>query len=178
MGLRKNILITSICLIIMGIFLNVNIEYKSYLVKSKEMNDIKNFLEHKPNNDLYEYIAVLEIPNISLKKGITKDKTVDEDIQIINYNYIPNGNIVLAAHSGNCKICYFNDLDKININDIIYFYYNNVKYIYSVNGIEAKKKQTFSIENELNTITLITCKKNSDDLQIIVTGKLIRTEKF
>ena len=39
-------------------------------------------------------------------------------------------------------------------------------------------KNSFKIDNLEDTITLITCKKNSDKLQIIITGKLINKEKY
>lgn len=176
MKLRKYILIISICLVIIGISIKVNSSYKDYVIEKKEKNSITNFLEHQDN--FSDYIALLEIPKISFKRGIKKGITVDEDITILNYNYIPDGNVIIAGHSGHCSVCHFNDLDKLELNDLVYFYYDNTIYIYEIKNIEEKKKYTFDIENDLNTITLITCKNNSDYLQIIIAGKLIGKESY
>ena len=47
----------------------------------KEHNNIVNYIK---NNDSSNYISVLEIPKINLKKGIKINTNVDEGISIID----------------------------------------------------------------------------------------------
>ena len=70
--------------------------------------------------------------------------------------------IILASHSGNSYVSYFKNLHKLDINDEIYFYYKNNKYIYSIYKIDEVDK-TGNIElkkTNSSDITLITCKGN------------------
>lgn len=177
MRLKISILVISVLFILVGIFIDIRIKQKTYLIEKKKMDSIACFIENNDEGNVYNYIAVLEIPKISFKRGINKDSTVDSNISILNYDSLINGNIIIAGHSGNCDVCYFNDLDKLDINDTIYFYYDNIKFVYSIVNIEVKKKNTFDIDQGLNKITLITCKKDTKDLQIIITGELIRKEE-
>ena len=77
---------------------------------------------------------VLEIPKINLKQEFYPDNkeknNVDKGIQIIETSKMPNqkGNLILAAHSGSSDIAYFKHLDRLNINDIAFIYYKNIKY--------------------------------------------------
>ena len=43
-----------------------------------------------------------------------------------------NGVLVMAAHSGTNNNAYFTNLDKLEINDRINIYYNNLKYQYEI----------------------------------------------
>jgi len=177
MNVKKGLLIISFLLIIIGLAIKINIKYNNYLINYNIKKDVNNFIKHNKTT-VNNIIAVLEIPKISLRQGIIKNNNVDEGIEIINDNSFFNKNVILAAHSGNCKVCYFNKLDSLNIGDEINFYYDNYKYIYQITNIELKMKNSFKIDNLEDTITLITCKKNSDNLQIIITGKLINKEKY
>ena len=83
----------------------------------------------------YNYIAVLEIPSINLKRGLvdpsSKYNNVNYNIQILNSSTMPNvtnGNLILAGHNGASYISFFKNLHKLNINDKVYLYYNGVKY--------------------------------------------------
>ena len=114
----KSIILISSLFIIIGITLKCNNYYQNYKIQKQEINSIANYLEHKDNND---FVAILEIPKINLKRGLKKDSNVDEDITIIDYQRFLNNDIILASHSGNCSICYFNRLDELKNEDIIYF---------------------------------------------------------
>ena len=174
MKLRNCLIIISSLFIIISIAIKSSDYYHNYKIEKKELNNIYNYL----NNNIGNYISVLEIPKINLKKGLNYNTNVDEDIVIIDYNKFLNGDIILASHSGNCNTCYFNKLDKLIINDLVIIYKENIKYIYKIESIEEKKKQTFKLEDSNNSVTLITCKKNTDDIQIIIKGKLINEEKY
>ena len=175
MKLKIIILLISIIFIIIGLAIKTEMYYKKYQISKKEFDSINRFIENKLED---EYIAVLEIPKINLKRGLKLNTTVDEGITILDYNKFITGNIILASHSGNCDICYFSRLDVLKVNDNIYIYKDNIKYIYQVDNIEEKRKNTFKLEDDIDSITLITCKKNTNDIQIIIKGKLIRKNKY
>lgn len=174
MKLRKYILIISIIFIIIGISIKINKKYSYYLIENNNKKDVINFIN---NNLTKEYLAVLEIPKINIKQVIKETDNVDDGIVIINNSSISNS-IVLAAHSGNCDVCYFNNLDKLKINDEIIYYSNEYKYLYNINYIDIKEKNTFKLDNKDNTITLITCKKDNDKYQLIIIGVLFSKIKY
>ena len=139
-----------------------------------------NYIDNKQDSD--EYIAVLEIPSINLKKGIvsisSNKNNVNKNVYMLKETILPNDNntshIILASHSGNSSISFFKDLHKVRKKDVIYFYYNNYKYVYKVYDIYEVKKTGNIFLNSSNDsdITLITCKGNLK-IQIVVKGILI-----
>lgn len=147
--------------------LNENIELSYYFNESNTIN----------NKQKEHYIAVLEIPKIKLKKGLynidSKLNNVDKNIEILHESDmpdIPNGNLILASHSGNSSISYFKNLTKLEINDKIIIYYNNEKYIYKlVNIYEVDKKGSMEIirNNNKRVLTLITCNKKDKTKQSV-----------
>ena len=91
-----------------------------------------------------------------------------------------NSNLILASHSGTSSIAYFKHLDEITYNDVVYIYYQNIKYKYIVAQIyDVAKTGHIEIKRLQNktTITLITCKKNSN-LQTVYIGYLEITKKL
>lgn len=129
------------------------------------------------NSFKYDFIGTLEIPKINLKSGFldinSRYNNVDYNITVINGSTFPdefNGNLILAAHSGECSYCYFNRLYKLGVGDIAYLTYKNIKYNYKiVNIYEVPKKGSVPIyrDTDKNTLTLITCTRNSDTKQTI-----------
>lgn len=121
--------------------------------------------------------SYLSIPKISFKKSIYKigdiENNVDKNIELIKDDY---NNIIIAGHSGIGEIAYFNDLDKLSIGDLIYFNYDGILRIYELNLIyEIIKNGYFKIENySVPVINLITCKKDSDKIQIVYVGYLLK----
>ena len=171
----KNILIIiSSLFIIIGLTIKTSNNYHSYLISQKENKAITNFI----NNQASEYIAIIEIPYIKLKIGIREDDNVDQGIMLLDKDKVSNDTFILASHSGNCEVGYFNHLDELKNKDIIYFYYNNMKYTFEIIEIERKRKLTFTLQDKVNTITLITCEKDNDNYQIIIIGNLISKEKY
>ena len=136
----------------------------------------------------YDYIAVLEIPSINLKRGLvdpnSKYNNVNYNIQIIDKSTMPdvvNGNLILAGHNGASYISFFKNLDKLNINDKIYVYYDGYKYEYNLSKIyDTPKDGNIEVnrDNNKTTITLITCKKYNKDTQVIYIGYLNSKEKY
>ena len=170
MKLRISLIVISSLFVIIGLSIKINKNYRTYEITKKELGNINNYIYNKGSS---EYIFIIEIPKIGLKKGINDNNNVDKGIVLLDYKKYLIGDIIVASHSGNCDVCYFNRLDELDINDEIYVYKDNIKYIYKIVYIIEKKKNTFKIDDSINTITLITCKKNKDDIQLIIKGELL-----
>lgn len=136
----------------------------------------------------YNYIGVLEIPKINIKRGFLnindKGNNVNKNLQVINGSDMPdvkNGNLIIAAHSGNSYISYFRNLYKLSNDDIAYVYFNNIKYIYKVAGkydVEKTGKVVIHRDNKKNTLTLITCSQTDKTKQIVYILELESEEKY
>lgn len=123
------------------------------------------------------YLGVIEIPKIGLKRGFydlnSKYNNVDYNVTVINGSTYPdqnNNNLILAAHSGDCNYCYFDKLYKLEINDTAYVNYKNYKYKYKIVDIYTVEKDgTVAIHRnyDKNCLTLITCTRNSDTKQTV-----------
>jgi LPXTG-site transpeptidase (sortase) family protein len=128
------------------------------------------------------YIAILKIPKINLEKGLvdknSKYNNINYNIMIHNDSNLPDvegGNVILVSHSGNASISYFKNLDKLTLDDLIYLDFNSKTYTYKIFNIyDVEKTGELSIKKELkdSTITLITCRHNTNK-QIVIIGKLI-----
>lgn len=139
--------------------------------------------DSKSENNI-QYLAVLEIPKIKLKKGLvfaTKDfKSINYAVSIdINSNFPDeSGNFILYAHAGNSKISYFKDINKLDINDEAIIYYEGKEYIYEVvQKYEITKTGTLNLDKSYsdNNLILLTCvHKTNRQLVIICTLKNIK----
>lgn len=137
--------------------------------------------EEKPKEKI-NYIAILKIPKIKLERGLVDPKSylnnVNYNIEILKESSMPdevNGNVILAAHSGNARISYFRNLDKLNIGDEISIDYKSNIYKYRVSDVYLiDKNGTAEIIRNINksTLTLITCKHNTKK-QIVVIAEMI-----
>lgn len=199
---RKNKIIIIICLIIMVISIFIGL-YPSLLKKEKEVKEDKLVQEFIDKNDEVKtttkneeeqqekhieenYLMVVEIPKINLRKGIyninSKNNTVNKNIQIMRESDMPNkdkGMLVLAGHNGNSRVSYFDRLNELNKEDKVYIYYANNKYTYEISNMyEAEKNGTITVkkEREKTVIVLISCKKNTKDKQLVYIGNLINIE--
>ena len=127
------------------------------------------------------YIAVLKISKIGLERGL-----VDPNSYLNNVNYnlewldgssMPNeenGNVIIAGHSGSARISYFRKLDKLDIDDEISIDYQNKNYTYKVTDkylIEKTGSAEIIKNKNKNTLTLITCKHNTN-YQIVIIAEL------
>ena len=84
-----------------------------------ETEETDNTTEQAKSTNSLDYIAVLKIPSIGLEKGlVAKDSyynNVNRNIKILDESEMPdqeNGNVILAAHSGNGRTAFFKNLDK------------------------------------------------------------------
>lgn len=128
------------------------------------------------------YIGILEIPKINLKKGLvdknSPSNNVDKNIYILKETTLPderiNSHVILASHSGNSYISYFKNLKKLDMKDKVNFYYKNVKYIYEIsNKYEIDKTGTTELKiTNKSDITLITCISGTNK-QVVYVANLI-----
>ena len=128
------------------------------------------------------YIAVIKIPKIGLEKGLASKgsywNNVNRNIEILSESDMPDvdkGNVILASHSGNSSISYFRKLNKLQNDDIVSIVYNGKEYKYKmVNSYEIEKNGYAHIVRnaEKSTLTLITCKHNTDK-QIVIICELV-----
>lgn len=189
---KTRILIFGIMVVIMGIIIGiipifVNIEKKK--IENIIIDDFINNLEdynYEESED--KIIMALEIPKVNLRKGIyplgSSLNSIEYNVAIMEESSMPdtiNGNLVLAAHNGNAEIAYFNELHKLGIGDKAYIYYKGFKYEYTVNKIYDVKKDgdvEINRDSERNTLTLVTCKRNTDYKQLVIILYLSNKEVY
>ena len=136
--------------------------------------------EVKPKKEI-NYIGILKIPKINLGRGLVDrnsySNNVNYNIQILSNSSMPdekNGNVILAAHSGNGRTAFFKNIDKLVINDEVIIDYKNKTYKYKIidiYDIEKTGKAKIIRNNNVNTLTLVTCRHNTNN-QIIVICEL------
>ena len=123
-----------------------------------------------------DFLASLKIDKINLHQPIynlsSPKNNVEENVSILEGSILPdqeNSIIFIAAHSGVGKIAYFNDLDKLKINDIVTLYYKDKLYKYTVFSIYEEKKNGYIHANKEkeNQLILTTCSKNKNK-QLVV----------
>ncbi len=162
-------------------------EIKKDYNKKTSINNILNVKNSNPVkiNDENNYEMIIEIPKINLKKGILKKENkhnnIDENVTILKESNYPNedGNIYIAAHSGNGNHAYFNKLTNLTISNKVNIYYKNTKYIYQVTEIKkiTKIKNSSILTKNKNNLILITCsQQDKSKYLVIISTKIKETE--
>lgn len=157
-----------------------NLVESYYENKSQQENSIVKKVSYKEKD---EYLGILNIPRINLKQGFyyigSKNNNVNRSVTILKESIMPNENgsiVYLVAHSGSGYLAFFKDLNKLEINDIIYLDINNVSYKYSINDIyELDKNGKIMVNHNIheNLLVLSTCSDNLNK-QLVITSKLIK----
>ena len=163
---------------------DLNVEVESSADESTIPDDEENNVSKKVS---YNYVGTIEISKIKLKRGFldisSPYNNVDRNVTVIQQSSFPNvenGNFILAAHSGNCSICYFDKLYKLSIGDKALVYYKNYKYSYKLVDIyNVPKTGEVEIKRDpgKTVLTLITCTHNSDTEQTVYIFELVKKEK-
>lgn len=163
---------------------DLNVEVESSADESTIPDDEENNVSKKVS---YNYVGTIEISKIKLKRGFldisSPYNNVDRNVTVIQQSSFPNvenGNFILAAHSGNCSICYFDKLYKLSIGDKALVYYKNYKYSYKIVDIyNVPKTGEVEIKRDpgKTVLTLITCTHNSDTEQTVYIFELVKKEK-
>lgn len=151
MHIKNTIIIFSLLLIITGIILISTKKICIVLEEKIKKEDIQNYIEVKNN----KYKSVIEIPKINLKEGIGNS---------LNSGLIYKYDNLIAGHSGNCDYCYFNNLDKLELGDLVIIYVPD-KIIYYVSEIYNISKYKVKLDNNLY---LITCSKTDKNNRLLI----------
>ena len=169
-------------------FLNIGKEETEIIKVDIDDEKIEEQPKQEEQEPTYNYIGVLEIPKINIKRGFLnitdKNNNVNKNLQVIKGSDMPNiknGNLIIAAHSGNSYISFFKNLYKLSNDDIAYVYFNNIKYTYKVAGkydVEKTGKVAIHRDNKKNTLTLITCSQTDNTKQIIYILELESEEDY
>ncbi len=165
--------------------------FKDQIVEEKIQNGSSkedSSVENKKEISSSTYIGILEIPSISFKRGFVskndKSNNISENIQILKESDMPDvdrGNFIIASHSGSGRIAFFKNLHCVKHNDLIYVYYNQMKYTYKVVDfyIEPKVGNIHIYRNnEKTTLTLTTCNQDKNNSQIVIISELVKCENF
>lgn len=196
-------IIGSLLLIISGICVVGGKYVYNYCLDKVEDIKIKEFYQEQENIDIeiiedtteevpkteskIEYVAVIKIPKIGVEKGLCKKgsscNNVNKNIQILNeatYPDVANGNFILAGHSGNGRTAYFKNVDKLKLDDEISVIYGGFEYKYKiVNIYDIEKTGSANIirNKDKTTLTLVTCRHNTNK-QIIVISELVERVEY
>ena len=189
-----------------GIVLILLVICSNYQYKIEEINKINNFFEiEKPrdqeileeqvietkNNEIsdneYKYVAVLEIPKINLQKGLSKigdvNNNVNVNVEILENSIMPNNEnstMILAGHSGIGRTANFKNLYKLNVGDVVNFYFNKTKYIYKLKDIytvEKRDSMFLNVRSNKTKLIMITCHTDSNK-QIVLISELIEKQNY
>ena len=147
--------------------------------------DNKNTIDNEEANN---YLGIISIPKINLEQGFygidNPMNNVDKNIELISNSNMPdveNGTLILAAHSGNDRVSYFNKLYKLNIDDEIEIIYNKSKYLYKLIDIyEVEKTGSITLHNinNITSLVLVTCSNFNDNLQVVYISRLVNVSEM
>lgn len=196
--------ISAILLIVGGFFLSYNYIQSKKIVAYDYMSnafyngeEIITITEEEQGNEPIEeeeeegevtndYIGYLTIPKINLTKGFldkrSPENNVDKNILVVNGSNYPGtdrGNFIVAGHSGTGWNSFFNDLYKLNLDDIAEVSYKGKKYTYKIVNIYTQPKVgNIAIYRDYSktTLALITCTNNDSTTQTVYIAELVKTE--
>ena len=159
---------------------------KSKIIKTENIERVENTARQINSNINVEndnddnILATLTIDKINLKENIyninDKRNNVEEHVTILNKSELNNeSSIILAAHSGNGKIAYFNRLDELKENDKIKLSINNKELTYKVKRIEEQDKtgKIEVVKSSNEQLILTTCSKNDSSKQLVIYNQKI-----
>lgn len=151
---------------------------------NEEILQVEEIKEEQQVQDDISYVAVIEIPNISLYTGIVMSNssftTMNRNVSIYPTSDMPdieNGNFILFAHNGNSRVSYFRNIHKLKINDEIYIYYNKMKYTYKIiknYDVAMTDNTPLNKIKDKSIITLITCKSGNNKYRTILVGEMVK----
>lgn len=117
-------------------------------------------------------IGILNIPTIKLKRGFysidSSLNNVNKNIQVIDDSM--DKMLILAAHRGNSKVSFFQNLDKLSIGDEINLDYKHKSFKYRLYYKYYENKDgnlAIKYDNSKQVLVLITCVKDLKDKQVV-----------
>lgn len=148
---------------------------KKISTENKIIESIIETDDKKVNNYNNNYVGILDIPKINLKKGLvnvsSKYNNVNKNIQVISSDIsnIETESIILAAHSGSGYKAFFKNLHKLEIDDLASIYYAGKKYNYIVTDIFTELKDgDIELPKDNNLLILTTCYNKEKQLVVIL----------
>lgn len=177
--LRKSLVSILLLTVYLGsclLIYNSEKDIKSISTANLERNTNTSYISTVSKEENDEIIGTLTIDKLNLSKNIyninSSHNNVEENVTILNDDM---NLIVLAAHSGPGYIAFFNDLDKLELNDTVNLTYNNKKLVYKVTNIEEQPKDgTIEInKTDKQRLILTTCSKKDKTKQLVVITKKI-----
>lgn len=199
--MKKIFLVISVLIIFMGASMLIYNQYQDKKYQDTDNELLQEFFEDFDNSneeisqveepkveqqvqDTTSYLAVIEIPNISLYTGIVMSNssytTMNRNVSIYPSSDMPNvdnGNFILFAHNGNSRVSYFRNIHRLKNNDEIYIYYNNLKYTYRIiKNYEVAMTDSTPLNKmkDKSIITLITCKSGNNKYRTIIVGEMVK----
>ena len=162
---------------------DIDIVHDEPKVEENEVQSENTNINNNYTVDYSKYFGVLEIPKIGLKRGFynigSRYNNIKYNVSMVEGSTmpdIPNGNLILMAHSGDSYISYFAYLYRLNIGDSVFVTYGGVKYQFSiVNIYEVPKTGIVRIvrNQERTSLTMITCTKDNDAAQTVYISELV-----
>ena len=153
---------------------------RNYYISSPVINEKK--LVKKVNNEIKEnYLGILRIPKINLMEGFyqlnSKNNNINKSVTLLKESILPNNDgsiIYLTAHSGSGYLAFFKDLDKLELDDVMYLDINNKTYQYIVNDIyELNKNGVIAVSHNINDDYLVLTTCSNKEKQLVVIAKMI-----
>ena len=201
---KSNILfIISVINLVIGITLFTYNSVYDYYLNMLDKNNVDNYISNSKikvnvvsidnentinNEEVNNYLGIISIPKINLEQGFydidNPLNNVDKNIELISNSNMPdveNGTLILAAHSGNDRVSYFNKLYKLNIDDEIEIIYNKSKYLYKLIDIyEVEKTGSITLHNinNITSLVLVTCSNFNDNLQVVYISRLVNVSEM
>ena len=160
--MKKKVIILFLLLIsLISIKLSKEDIFNSKIINKNNTDIVGKIIIKKINlqNNLYDINSILN--------------TIEKNVTILKESIPPNKQnslLIIAAHSGTGNIAYFQELDKLDINDDITIIYKKKKYNYIVKDIWEEKKTGYIHINREKTkqLVLTTCSPTKDNYQLIV----------
>ena len=123
------------------------------------------------------YIGMLKISKLGIERGFLDKRAtgnnIEENITVLkesDYPDVPQGNLILAAHSGPTAISFFNELYQLSLGDTAEVTYKDKTYTYQlVYTYQVPKTGTIEIKRDKKktTLTLITCTNDNRMTQTV-----------
>ena len=199
----NKLFIISVINLVIGITLFTYNSVYDYYLNELDKNKVDNYINDSKikvnvvsidnentinNEEVNNYLGVISIPKINLEQGFygidNPMNNVDKNIELISNSNMPdveNGTLILAAHSGNDRVSYFNKLYKLNIDDEIEIIYNKSKYLYKLIDIyEVEKTGSITLHNinNITSLVLVTCSNFNDNLQVVYISRLVNVSEM
>lgn len=199
----NKLFIISVINLVIGITLFTYNSVYDYYLNMLDKNKVDNYISDSKikvnivsidnentinNEEVNNYLGVISIPKINLEQGFydidNPMNNVDKNIELISNSNMPdveNGTLILAAHSGNDRVSYFNKLYKLNIDDEIEIIYNKSKYLYKLIDIyEVEKTGSITLHNinNITSLVLVTCSNFNDNLQVVYISRLVNVSEM